>query len=321
MPAKISREVRETQISAISGISFKRWDGEYRNSNSRAFVACEFGHEWSVNINGLINGGNRCKECQSKRLSEVKRADESCVIGKIVNRKMVSFVRWDCGYRNQKSIAVVNCLVCGHEFKSSVTNLTDSKNGCPKCSGKYKWTPEERITQINKINSISFVRWESEYKNCRSKAIVSCSLCGNEWGAQVISLISAGRRCPSCSKTGFNPSIGASLYVLRSACGKLMKIGISNNHKKRLAKLSKSTPFDFVLVDLVCGNGALISNLEVAIHSITDECEFGFKFDGFTEWRKWDSKIHEWIDFIKNNAAIVEKMSKDDISSLLISMR
>lgn len=227
---------------------------------------------------------------------------------------------WDGEYVNQYSKAVVECVAGKHKFSATVTHLVHSKSGCAKCSGRYVRTQLETENLINEIPKVKFIKWESTYKTNKSRANVFCLACGNYWSATPASLLSNGSGCPSCAKTGFNPSIISSLYVLRSYCGESMKIGISNNHNKRIAKLSKSTPFCFELVDLIVGDGSLISSLEKAIHSITDECEFSLKFDGFTEWRKWNPKIHEWIDFIKNNAAIVEKMSKDDISSLLISM-
>ena len=75
-----------------------------------------------------------------------------------------------------------------------------------------------------------------------------------------------------------------------------MKIGISNNLKRRLGRLRLATPFEWECVKVVCGHGGGIAQLEKKIHSITERVAFDSRFDGYTEWRAWDDRILEWID-------------------------
>lgn len=317
MPAKISKEVRESQINSIRGISFIRWDGEYKNSNSRAIVSCDRSHEWSVNINGLINGGSGCQRCKADTLSRLKRGDELDVISKIQSVKNVRFIGWVNGYENQKSLALVSCGSCFHEFKSNSNNLINSNNGCPKCSGKYRWTASERIQQINSLNYMHFLRWDCEYKNCKSKAVVECSSCGNQWSAQVSSILSAKRGCPSCARGGYDSSKVGILYLLRSSCGGMVKIGITNNARERHSKLKSATPFEFDCIEMVSGDGAVIQKLERCAHSRMNRVDFNFKFDGFTEWFDFDCRIVSVFKLINDSIGSWSNCDHDAIEDAI----
>ena len=55
-----------------------------------------------------------------------------------------------------------------------------------------------RIDQINNLPNITFVRWVDSYTSARSKAVVKCSIDGNEWSAEVNKLVNSGRGCPVC---------------------------------------------------------------------------------------------------------------------------
>ena len=62
-----------------------------------------------------------------------------------------------------------------------------------------------------------------------------------------------------------------------------MKIGISNNPKRRHKQLEKRTPFKFNIVEQLEGDGTKIAELEKYFHNKYESA--GFKsFDGATEW-------------------------------------
>lgn len=103
---------------------------------------------------------------------------------------------------------------------------------------KIRWTAEERVEQINKLDNILFLSWVDSYKNCYSKAKVICSLDWHEWSAAVNNLLN-GRGCPRCAKYGFQLDKTGYLYALRSECGRYVKIGISNDPKRRHNELQK----------------------------------------------------------------------------------
>lgn len=213
----------------------------------------------------------------------------------------ISFVRWDGEYKNSKSKAICRCAVDGHEWSvqaSSIINL----GKCPKCGrvsgANWRRIPaEERIGQINGLPNISFVRWADEYRNEKSKAVCRCAVDGFEWSSEINNLINSGRGCPKCAKSGYDPSEHGMLYVLRSECGSMVKIGISNNYKRRHIELRRATPFAWSCIELLhSDDGAFIAKAEKELHSLTEQAQFSEPFDGYTEWRKWDDRIPMWIE-------------------------
>lgn len=108
------------------------------------------------------------------------------------------FVRWADGYRNAYSKAVMVCGE-GHEWQASVSDLVNSGRGCPKCSGRYKYSSKERETQLNMLPRRTFLRWVGDYKNGDSKATMRCDIDGCEWSATVDSMLNGGRGCPMCA--------------------------------------------------------------------------------------------------------------------------
>lgn len=76
----------------------------------------------------------------------------------------------------------------------------------------------------------------------------------------------------------------------------MVKIGISNDHRKRLIQLRNATPFNWNCIELLCSDdGGLIAELERELHSWTEQAIFGQSFSGATEWRKWDGRLPRWV--------------------------
>lgn len=203
----------------------------------------------------------------------------------------IRFVRWDGPYKGASSKAVCRCEVDGYEWAASVHSLLAIGSGCPQCAGKRRWTAEERIEQINSISNIRFIRWVDHYKNGHSKAVCRCEVDDFEWSPSVDNLLNSGTGCPSCAKSGFDKNKDSTLYFLRSECGAMVKIGVSNNHAQRHRILRHRTPFGWSCIELIHGRGSLIAELEKGLHGKTEQVEFSETFDGHTEWRKWTPEI------------------------------
>ncbi|MGL4757655.1 MAG: zinc-ribbon domain-containing protein, partial [Aeromonadaceae bacterium] len=183
-------------IEQLPDTSFIRW-GEtgYRGNKTKAFVRCDLdGYEWSASADSLLNHGKGCPHCARKRRWTAEER-----IAQINALQNISFIRWEAGYKGANSKAVCRCAVDGFEWGVSISNLLNNGRGCPQCSGKRRWTAEERIAQINAKPNITFVRWASPYKNSHTKAFMRCDIDGYEWRAAIDSLLNAGAGCPQCS--------------------------------------------------------------------------------------------------------------------------
>lgn len=283
---------RIAQINERINISFVRWVGVYRDSDSRALVRCALdGYEWAPSIHSLINHGVGCPHCGgSRRWTAEER------IAQINARPNIRFLHWIGDYAGAGTKAMCRCAIDGYEWPAKVDDLINKGNGCPQCGGTLKRTSSECISVINARPDISFVRWDSVYRNSASKAVVRCAIDGYEWSTRVNALINKGSGCPQCAKSGYDPSEHGTLYALRSECGTMVKIGISNNYKRRHTQLKRATPFDWHCIELLhSDDGSLIAELEKELHSWTAPVEFSEPFDGYTEWRKWDDRLPRWV--------------------------
>lgn len=301
---RIPADARAKQINALPNINFVRWDGAYKNAQSKAMCRCAIdGFEWVAGISSLLDQGTGCPQCSGKRRWTAEER-----IAQINAKPNINFVRWEgCGYVNSNSKAICRCEIDGYEWASAVDNLINGKgSGCPQCAGRRSWSAEDREEQINALSNIEFVRWDGTYKNAHSKAICRCAIDGHEWSISVNNLRN-GRGCPKCSKHGFNRAKNGALYILRSECGAMVKIGISNNYEQRHAILKRKTPFDWSCIEILHGDGATIAEWEKEFHSWTEQVGFKDQFDGSTEWRKWDDRLPQWI---KRHRARLERYNK-----------
>ncbi|MGL5153997.1 MAG: zinc-ribbon domain-containing protein, partial [Aeromonas veronii] len=174
---------------------FIRWDGEFKNCYSMALIRCSTdNYEWSSRAHNLVNIGSGCPHCAgNRRWTADERIDQ---INSLENIEFVSWVDW---YKGSRSKANVRCEVDGFEWSAEVSSLVSSGHGCPHCSGSRIWTSDERIEQINKLDSIKFVCWVDSYENSHSKANLRCLIDGYEWSASVSSIVHAGSGCPKCA--------------------------------------------------------------------------------------------------------------------------
>lgn len=97
--------------------------------------------------------------------------------------------------------------------------------------------------------------------------------------------------CPKCIEYfGYRDSLPGYLYLMASNCGSLMKIGISNNPKRRHAQLQRSTPFPIKKVSQIrfdIGRDARMA--ERSAHRLFSSAELS-GFDGCSEWFHWDDE-------------------------------
>lgn len=276
---------RESQLNSLGACQFVKWhDGKYANKDSKADMRCTVcSFEWSASVNSLVNRNSACPRCAGN--NRTSYGDMSAKINKIDGICFIEYASW---YSGVKSRVRVRCARDGHEWETAIELLLRGA-GCPKCAGNNRYNETQRISQINSIVGVNFVRWETFYKNKNSRATFSCDY-GHEWVATINNVVNHGRKCRSCAQRGFDQTKVAKLYALVSACGSYIKIGISNNHARRIRALVSATPFDFNVAELITLPGMIARQLEVKFHRDFESA--GFRgFDGATEWLKFDPNI------------------------------
>jgi hypothetical protein len=301
MPVTIPEEVRIEQINKIPDIDFLGWVSGYKNNRSKALVRCtKDGFVWQTSSVRLLNHNHGCPQCAGNRRWT---ADDYVLKINKTGTGRHEFVRWeyDNSRKNRGSVAICKCLIDGYEWGSTVNHLVHSGSGCPQCSGKRRWTADERIEQINKIGSgmFEFIKWGGEFIGNKTRAVVRCIHDGYERSASVNNLINNKTGCPACAKFGYDKRESGTLYALRSDCGKYVKVGISNKPSRRHEQLRRSTPFHFSVIEQIAGSGYEIADLENYFHKKYQSAEF-HGFDGATEWLMFTQDLLEEIRNARN---------------------
>lgn len=283
MARKLSKDQWEQRIrdAGDGRYEFVRWDGEFKNCSSRAFVRCLVdNYEWSATALNIVYHGSGCHQCAGLRRFSSTEYEE-----RINKLEYLYFIKWHGEYNGVRSKAVVRCRIDGFEWASRVNDLINKNKGCPQCANLRRWSSAENEQRINKSGDgkFKFVSWVGNHKNIYSKAIIRCLVDGFEWTAKVNDIVNCGSGCPKCSKHGFQLDKTGYLYALRSECGQYIKVGISNNPNRRHKELERRTPFKFNLVERISGDGAKISDLEKYFHGKHERAGFT-GFDGATEW-------------------------------------
>lgn len=283
---RISEEVRIDQINSLVSVRFIRLSEPYAGAHSKVCVMCNTcSFEWSTSIHSLVNLGSRCPSCAGNRRYSGIECEQRII--KAGSGKF-EFVGWVDVYKNNKSKVLCRCMRDGVEWESSVYSLINNKSGCPSCGNSSRGDGRRKdeslvIKNINNLKNIKFVRWIGKYKGITSRVLVRCAIDGLEWDASASHIIHDFSGCPSCAKSGYDPMKTGCLYALRSECGQYVKVGISNNPKRRHKGLERETPFKFHVIEQISGNGVKIAELEKYFHNKYERAGFT-GFDGATEW-------------------------------------
>jgi hypothetical protein len=99
-------------------------------------------------------------------------------------------------YINSRNKIIIICLEHG-EFEQSPDKHIYSKNGCPKCSGRYKLTNDEFINKAKSIHGDKYDYSKVNYVNIKNKIIIICPKHG-EFKQQADSHINQKSGCPKC---------------------------------------------------------------------------------------------------------------------------
>ena len=187
---------RIDQINKTKKIMFVRWHGSWRGARSKAVLRCLIdGFEWEAQVQNVVNQGTGCPQCSGVRRWTRKDREEQ-----ISALESIQFVGWVGGYNGNRSKVLVKCRIDGFEWEASVNSLLHNKTGCPQCAGNRRYSADERISQINNLESIEFIKFVDKYIGATSKVLVRCKKDLYEWASTIDGLVNAKNTCHMCNK-------------------------------------------------------------------------------------------------------------------------
>ena len=290
MSAKLTTQDFIDRARAVHGDKYGYAFSVYQSSREKVMIHCPEHGIFEQKANNHLNGRG-CRYCFA-----VKSLTTSDFITKanIVHGNKYNYSSVE--YKTTNDNVVIICKKHGEFIQSPKSHLRGSD--CPKCASI-------KISKIKLRDSFSFIKKARElhgdkydysfvsYTHSQNKVSIICHKHGTL--LQTPNQHLNGRGCPGCAEYGFDRTKVGFLYVLRSDCGRYMKIGITNKPNQRQAQLSRATPFSFKRIELIEGLGEQIANLEKELLAEYQQVEFTEVFDGSTEWRLWSDSIRGYF--------------------------
>lgn len=300
-----SPEVGQLERLSGRGYSMARI-GSYTGSKTRYNCACSTcGHKWPAMLGSLI-AGTGCPSCRYTARQKPQEKAEPEMVAAASGRYEFEI---DGDYVGQQTTYSCSCLKCSHKWKARQIALLGG-DGCMACFKASKIIPQSATeSAIHAAAAGRYTFWLVGDYVGRESARYSCTCtdCGGVWEAAAYPLISMGTGCPHCADYGYTPGKTGHLYVLRSECGAMVKVGITNKLDQRHKQLARATPFNWSCIELVSNDdGASIAQLEKDLHARMNRVDFGGEvFDGYTEWMEWDPALLGWLDEYRAHTACV----------------
>lgn len=245
------QQVRRVQKEcALRDSVFLGFVGDYKNTDTKLKLRClKDGHEWDTCSVDKFFQGKCCPKCA---IRDSKLPDEDSIKCFMATGSFVEGTRfWFDPTPTRKKRWSYCCPVCSVDeyvqqglctgiFSSEKRSFIDGSLSC-RCSGMYRWTPEQREYQINKKIkeedlSYTFLGWKGEWKGANSTIHLFCHQHGDFFPNLTSFLYNKGVRCPDCAVSGFKRHEDAFVYVLyaEGISGDFTGYGITGNTKKRL---------------------------------------------------------------------------------------
>ena len=272
----------------------------YSNNTTPVDILCEIHGVFKQKpAHHLVHKG--CRKCSDERNAVVRTKDTKSFIERAKEIHGNKYRYALSVYQKALIKVIIYCPIHGTFEQTPANHLSGQE--CPECgeikrAKTYMDDTDSFIAKARAIHGNTYGYDQVEYTGVVNKIKITCKIHGSfeQWPSDHISNRSG---CPGCASYGFDRTRSASLYVLRSDCGRYMKIGITHNPKQRYNKLKRDTPFSFKRIELIEGPGEQIANLEKELLAEYQPAEFTETFDGYSEWRLWDDSIrHKLISFM-----------------------
>ena len=163
--------------------------GTYRTARTPIEVRCKIdGHVWNAMPTNLLKGCG-CPRC-SGNYTPTRSDFEERMSMKRPNIEVLS------EYTTMSQKVMCRCKIDGCTWSTTPSILmSDMKYCCPKCGGTKRLSQEEFISLVHDVHPNLMVL--STYKNARSKVLIQCKTCGQQWEQQSIYLLN-GHGCDNC---------------------------------------------------------------------------------------------------------------------------
>lgn len=301
MPPRLTTEQFINKAKSVHGEEYSYHNAIYQHATHPITITCHKHGDFQQKASYHL-AGNGCQACSRYRARKSMALNTKSFISRaeIVHGDKYDYSK--ATYTNMHGKITVICHRHG-EF-NQVANSHLRGHGCNKCVREKvgvdaRLSCEEFIANSKKEHGESYDYRNVDYIGRHKKVVIICKEHGKF--TQTPNNHINGQGCPDCSVSGFKISKDGHLYILKSSCGRFIKVGISNIVEKRIRQLKLRTPFELSVVSLHYSDGLYVSRIEKQAHKRMKSAGFN-GFDGATEWFYFDADAIKWIESLFTNS-------------------
>jgi len=304
----------------------------FMSSGKKYIFKCDCGHEFDSTLVNITNGKNWCPYCANKQLCDKDDCDQ-CISKSFYSHPMKDF--WSEKNDNKPRQVFMSSgkkyifkCDCGHEFDSTLVNITNGKNWCPYCANKQLCDKDDCDQCISKSFYSHPMKdfWSEKNDNkprqvfmsSGKKYIFKCD-CGHEFDSTLAN-ITNGRWCPYCANKQLCDKDDCDQCRDKSFYSHPMKKFWSekNDNKPRQVFMSSNKKYWFT-----CENGhifdATLSHVtngknwcpicknktESKLHKFLSSLSLEWKHQGRFDWCKSEKNRHLPFDFHNDTIRVI----------------
>ena len=225
MRKKVSTEDFIAKAKSVHGNTYTYENVKYLKSSEKVTITCLKHGSFEQKPNHHLSGRG-CTACSKEQKSKLLRKDTSifCEEANLIHNGAYDYSK--VNYTTNKTKVEIICLSCNNSFMQRPSSHLKGE-GCPSCvKTKPMKDTDSFILECKNKHGDSYCYSNTLYTGMHENIEVICNQCNLQFVQKAYSHRD-GHGCPSCSKSGFDPTKPAILYYIKVA-DEFYKIGITN---------------------------------------------------------------------------------------------
>lgn len=214
----------------VHGTKYDYTHTKYVNRRTNMTITCKIHGNFSQNPGHHLQG-HGCMKCKNTQMRKIQTKGIEYFSKLLESKFPGQFAYTLTDYKGMTHPMEFTCKVHG-KFTTKPTLLVHHNvKGCPHC-GPSTVVRTARTNVMKLVETLKITHNDAydysklQFTRMKNKHTIICKIHGEF--QQELTLHKAGRGCPSCSISGFDPKKPAYLYYLSINHGQAYKIGITN---------------------------------------------------------------------------------------------
>ena len=196
------KRVKNKSLIKFEKQADKKFDGKYEYDFSswnglskKVRVKC-VSHGWFEQLARDHLRLNGCPDCARQSAGKIRRLAREEIIQKFKKIHGERYCYENMVYETTSQKLTIDCRIHGGFEQSYGEHIRG--NGCPKCSGRHRWTTQEFIENSKSVHGPQFTYENTVYQGALAPVTITCKIHG-DFTTQPSRHVTRKDGCPRCS--------------------------------------------------------------------------------------------------------------------------